>query len=148
MGERDHDPALEHLRLGCRLTIVGGDRERPALDRMLLGGPSTSPLDFGRAQCHASRRAKGKDSADHSLSRSRTPNGKPHRIAIERLDPARMDICRTSGGSCISSIRFKTDLVAIGSCARVSCVSIVCDRHSGLRRGQNLTIAGGDHETQ
>ena len=44
MGERDHDPALEHLRLGRRLTIVGGNGERPALDRALLGGPSTSPL--------------------------------------------------------------------------------------------------------
>ena len=28
MGERDHGPAVDYLRLGCRLAIVGGVRER------------------------------------------------------------------------------------------------------------------------
>jgi len=41
MGERDHDPAVDYLRLGCRLTIVGGVRERVvvALDRRFWAAP-------------------------------------------------------------------------------------------------------------
>ena len=58
MGERDHGPAVDYLRLGCRLTIVGGGREawsvwrRAARERLWArgacqpwsSGPSTSPL--------------------------------------------------------------------------------------------------------
>jgi hypothetical protein len=33
MGERDHGPAVDYLRLGCRLTIVGGVRERVVVAR-------------------------------------------------------------------------------------------------------------------
>ena len=46
MGERDHGPAVDYLRLGCRLTIVGGVRERVVVAYWaLLVGPSTSPLE-------------------------------------------------------------------------------------------------------
>jgi hypothetical protein len=44
---------LQKARQSWRLTIVGGDRVRRALDSALLGGPSTSPLERSMARQQA-----------------------------------------------------------------------------------------------